>query len=358
MVSDNRVSLSAPQKLFGWLVLNPGFNYQETWYWVFRTNLSEDFPIPGNSTARRGTYSASLSANTVLYGTVRPRIGKLEGIRHVMTPSASLVLQPEFTRKKEYLSYTGRGGSGAKREAMAFRLNNLFQIKTKSVKDGQEVEKKTDLFYLNFSSGYDFLAKERKLSNLSTIIRSTAVKNLDLAASVIHDLYDQFGKLKLLSPRWLTFSLDTRLNFRGTWEESAGMSQPRETEDLGEVAIPESGDYQAESLLRRATRSWSLNLSHRYSQARGGAKTHWVTASLSLPLTRRWLLSYHNRYDFSDEKITEQTFEFYRDMHCWEGRITWIATGYREGYYFRVNIKAMPEVKIEKSRGGLREVFF
>ena len=90
MVSDNRLALSAPQKLFGHLVLNPGFNYQETWYWIFRTNLSEAFPVSGNSTARRGTYSASLSARTVLYGTVRPKIGTLEGLRHVMTPSASL----------------------------------------------------------------------------------------------------------------------------------------------------------------------------------------------------------------------------------------------------------------------------
>ena len=110
--------------------------------------------------------------------------------------------------------------------------------------------------------------------------------------------------------------------------------------------------------MSRVTQSWNLNLSHRYSQVRGGAKTHWVTASLRLPLTRRWLLSYQNRYDLSEEKVTEQTFEFYRDMHCWEGRITWVATGFREGYYFRINIKALPEVKIEKSRGGLREVFF
>jgi hypothetical protein len=241
---------------------------------------------------------------------------------------------------------------------MAFGLNNLFQIKTRSVKNGEEVEKKLDLFYVNFSSGYNFLAKERKLSNLSTVLRSTAVKNLDVAASVIHDFHDQYDKLKLLSPRWLTFSLDTRLNLRGTWEESAGMNQPGLTEGLGEGEVPESEDYDAGGLLRRVTQSWSLGLSHRYSQARGGAKTHWVSASLRLPLTRRWLLSYHNRYDFSDEKITEQTFEFHRDMHCWEGRITWIATGFREGYYFRINIKALPEVKIEKSRGGLREVFF
>jgi hypothetical protein len=145
---------------------------------------------------------------------------------------------------------------------------------------------------------------------------------------------------------------------RGTWEESAGALGPAETQGLGEAEILGGGEYQGENLLRRVSQSWSISVSHRYSQVRGGAKTHWATASLSLPLTRRWLLSYHNRYDFSESKITEQTFEFYRDMHCWEGRFTWIATGFREGYYFRINIKALPEVKIEKSRGGLREVFF
>jgi len=344
---DNHLSLSAPQKLFGWLVLNPGFRYQETWYYVFKTNLSESYPIPGNSSARRGTYSANVSANAVLYGTFHPRIGKLAGIRHVMTPNVNLIWQPEFTRKQEYVLYTGRGGSGAKRKALSFGLSNLVQIKTKSTTEGKEVEKKLDIFNLNFSSGYNFLAQEHKLSNLSTILRSRAVKNVDLAFSVIHDFYDKAGKLKLLSPRWLSFSLDTRINLRGSWEES-----------IGEMETSEILDSERESFAEKATQSWSINISHRYSETRGGSKTHWANVSLRLPVTPKWHLSYTNRYDFSENKITEQTFEFYRGLHCWEGRFTWIATGYREGYYFRINIKALPEVKIEKSRGGLREVFF
>lgn len=357
-VSDNHLSLSAPQKLFGWLVLNPGFRYQETWYYVFKTNLSGS--ILGNSSARRGTYSANVSANTVLYGTFHPRIGKLSGIRHVMTPNVNFVWQPEFTRKKEYLEYTRRGGSGAKQKTMSFGLSNLVQIKTKSTTEEKEEEKKLDLFSLNFSSGYNFLAKKHKLSNLSTALRSHAVPNVDLAFSVIHDFYDESGEdLNLLSPRWLSFSLDTRINLRGSWEESRGMRKEKyEEETLGEAETYESGNYEEKDFIEKVTQSWSINISHRYSQTRGGGKTHWASASLRLPLTQGWLLNYHNRYDFAENKITEQTFEFYRDLHCWEGRFTWIATGYRKGYYFRINIKALPEVKIEKSRGGLREVFF
>ncbi len=359
LVSDNRISLSAPQKLFGWLVLSPGFRYQETWYYVFRTNLSESFPIPGNSSARRGTYSANMSANTVLYGTFHPRIGKLVGIRHVMTPSVNFAWQPEFKRKSEYVSFTGRGGSGAKTAAMSFGLNNLVQIKTKSVKEDKEEEKKLDLFNLNFRSGYNFLAQQRKLSNLSTTLRSYALKDVDFSFSAVHDFHDQAGRLNLLSPRWLSFSFDTRISLRGSWQEP-GVVETKQYEEgaLSDLETQGLGEYDESDLSQKATQSWSANITHRYSKSRGGPEVHWVTASLSLPLTRHLHLRYHNRYDFSENKITEQTFEFYRDMYCWEGRFTWIATGYREGYYFRFNIKALPEIKVEKSRGGLREVFF
>jgi lipopolysaccharide assembly outer membrane protein LptD (OstA) len=352
MVLDNFLTLSAPQKLLGWLVLNPQFNWQETWYHILKTNLSDAFPVSGNSSARRGTYSTSLSAGTTIFGTFSPHIGKLVGIRHVMTPNLSFVWQPEFNGKREYLSYTGRGGSGGKQKAMSFSLNNLFQIKTKSLSDGKELERKLDLFNLNFNSGYNFLAKEHKLSNLSSTLRSTAIKNVDLSFSASHDFYDlKTGKLKLLSPRWIYYSLDAGVHFQGSWQESKG----KIGEELeGSASSPEY--LQAPS--EKVTQTWSLSISHRFSKTRGGPENQWVSLSLRLPLTRKWLLNYLNRYDFAEKKITEQTFEFYRDMHCWEGRFTWIVNGYRQGYYFRINIKALPEIKIEKGRGGLREIFF
>ena len=351
MVSDNFLNLSAPQKLLGWLVLNPQFNYQETWYWLFKTNMSDDFPILGNSSARRGTYSTRLSARTTLFGTFHPKLGKLTGIRHVMTPNLSFAWSPEFDRKEEYRSYTGRGGGGGKQKSMNLSLSNLIQMKTKSVSEGKEVEKKLDLFTLNFSSAYNFLAKERKLSNLSTVLRSSAIRNVGLSFSASHDFYDKYtGKLKLLSPRWIYFSFDTRVSFRGSWQETKA-ARIGESEGM----TPFEEGLGAPS--GRLTQTWSVSISHRFSKTRGGGENHWASLSLSLPLTGHWLLDYRNRYDLAEKKITEQTFEIYRDMHCWEGRFTWIVTGYRQGYYFRINIKALPEIKIEKSQKGIREMF-
>jgi lipopolysaccharide assembly outer membrane protein LptD (OstA) len=358
VVSDNNLSLSAAEKLLGWLVINPGLQYQETWYYVLKTNLSEAFPIAGNTAARRGTYSANVSASTILYGTFSPRLGSLVGIRHVMTPTVGFSWQPKFTRKDEYLSYTGRGGSGAERKSMSFNLNNLVQVKTRSLKDGEPVEKKLDLFNLNFSSGYNFVADRHKLSILSTSLRSPAVRNLDFEFSTAHDFYDQTGKLNLLSPRWLSFSFDTRLNLRGSWKEPGGSGPEPEEESFGELGPPQFEAGAAEGYAPPRKSTWSLEISHRFSQIRGGGKTHWVSATLGLPLTRGWDVRYLNRYDFSENRIIEQTFEFYRDLHCWEARLTWIATGVRQGYYFRVNIKALPAIKIEKGGGGLREMFF
>ena len=355
---DNNISISAPQKLLGWLVLNPSARFEETWYYVYKTNLSESANIPGNSSARRGTYSANVSASTVLYGTYNTRIGKLTGIRHVMTPSVSFNWQPKFTHKLEYLSYTGAGGSSSKAKSMSFGVNHLVQIKTKSVKDGKETENKLDLFNLNFSSGYNFLAKQRKLSNLATSLRTYAIKNVDFAFSTSHDLYDQSGKLQLLSPRWIFYSFDTHLTLRGSWKETLLGAPPEPGMYGSEGELLNQPESEDQGLLNKITQSWNLDLTHRYSQNRGGPKTHWISTSLRLPLTKNWLLNYLNRYDFTENKITEQTFELYRDMHCWEGRFTWVASGYRKGYYFRINIKALPEVKVEKGGGGLREVFF
>ena len=205
---------------------------------------------------------------------------------------------------------------------------------------------------MNFSSAYNFLAKERKLSNLSTTLRSSAIRNVGLTFSASHDFYDKnTGRLKLLSPRWIYFSFDTRVSFRGSWQERKAET----VEEFEGLTPPEEGLRGSSG---RVTQTWSVSISHRFSKTRGASENHWASLSLGLPLTRHWLLDYRNRYDFAEEKIIEQTFEIYRDMHCWEGRFTWIVNGYRQGYYFRINIKALPEIKIEKSQKGIREMLF
>src|SRR3990170_4753532 len=331
---DNSFHLTFPQTFFGWLILSPNLDYRETWYYVFSTDTSLSQTLKNSSPARRGTYSVGLNARTTIFGTFRPKLGRITGIRQVMTPSLNLIFVPEITRHLPFVYYTGVGSGGGKAQVLNFSFTHLLQMKTE--KEGKE--SKFELFNYTLSTGYNFLAKEHKLSNLSSSLRSNAIPGIDLGLTFTHDPYNLETKgLDLLHPRLLNLSLSTSLSHRGVWGTSG----------------------QGEGEQGKSGKSYSLSLSHRYSETRyspGTIKNHWVSLSLDFSLTEKWHVNYLTHYDFTLKKIVEQSFVFYRDLHCWEGNFTWIANGVRQGYYFRINIKALPEVKLEKGMVGIREL--
>jgi len=332
---DNTLNLTFPQTIFGWLILSPNFNYRGSFYYVFETDQSKDKGIRANSPAHRSTYSFGLNAKTTIYGTFHPKLGPIRGIRQVMTPSLGFSFVPQIKRHLNYVSYSGVGSGGGKAQSLNFSFSHLLQMKTQ--KEGKE--KKFELFNYTLRTGYNFLAREHKLSNFLSTLRSNAIPGIDLYLSLTHDPYDpETKKLDLSHPRLLNLSLSTSLSHRGTFPLSSK-----------EVEQNSKG------------KPYNIYLSHRYSETRQGAeiyKNHWLSLSVDFWLTEKWHINYLSRYDFSSKEITEQSFEFYRDLHCWEGRFTWIATGYREGYYFRINIKALPEVKVEKGMVGIRELVY
>ena len=59
-------------------------------------------------------------------------------------------------------------------------------------------------------------------------------------------------------------------------------------------------------------------------------------------------------YDIENKTMVFQRVVINRDLHCWEANISWIPGGIQEGFYFKVNIKNIPDVKIEKRRGTSR----
>jgi hypothetical protein len=68
-------------------------------------------------------------------------------------------------------------------------------------------------------------------------------------------------------------------------------------------------------------------------------------------LTRNWKMSYASKYDVEGRHFTSQQVVVYKDLHCWEAQFVWIPTGGRKGYYFRINVKMIPELKIERGKG-------
>jgi hypothetical protein len=312
---DQILGVRVPLTLFGHLSLTPSATYRETWF---------DRDKTGERYARRGDYDASVGANTTVYGLVQPHIGPLVGIRHVMKPSVSFSWRPDFKDRSDYYSVPYIHSVGGPQRTLGLSLGNQFQIK---LKDG-DGERKISVADLNFNTGYNFEAETRKLSNLRSSLRMHPDRHLSVTVSANHDFYDPDGRnLRWFDPRLVSFSVDTRLSLTGR----AGVE-----EDEG------SGH------------TWRLSLSHRYAESRSSSglrKSSWMSGGVTVPLTDHWRVDYSGRYDIVNRKMVSQRVEFYRDLHCWEARFVWEPTGYRQGYYIRVNIKAIPEIKLERIKG-------
>ncbi len=346
---DHSTSLSSSFAIFKYLKFNPSFQYRETWYKIFETDQSRTADIDASRIYRRYSYSGGISASTDLYGTVNTNILGLLGLRHVLTPRVGYSWTPEINRYENIRSYTGTGGGGSKSRSMSLSLGQLFQAKVKS----GETPRKIDLLSVNSSVNYNFEAKGRKFSYLSTSAHTSLLRNISLSASMVHDLYEPgTEKLRWWSPYLMNFTISTRFQTGGLLakgespEESGGLAPPLPDQPSGGVG---------------SKQNWSLSVSHQYSESGRGSsftKTHSVSFSATVNLSTSIELNYSQTYDIVRDITVSRRVEVRKNLHCWEGQFYWVPDGSNKGYYFRINIISIPDIKFEKSMSSVRDVFF
>ncbi len=393
---DLNLSLNSPKRFFGWLYLSQSLPLN--WDWFDRTT---DYFVENDTatTARVGsrfdkgfamrqTFSYSLSANTKVYGTFNPRLGPVRALRHVMTPSLSFNYRPDFSAPswgyfQEVTLLDGRkqrfdrfGGTEQGQVAsLNFSVGNLFQMKT----GPEEKPRKIDLFTLNVSSGYNFAATTFKYSNLFSSLQANPVRNMSLGLSAAHTFYDYDRATgaainRLLWKRnslWRLTSMNAnatlRLQGSGSSETSAAAAPPLAGENEEELLPPPNLDerFLAGQQQRFVDTSipWnvSLALTLSYNQNNPLRKTRQAQLSLQngeVRLTKKWRVGVSAQYDLVKKNLFDQQYSIYRDLHCWEMQVLWTPTGFRQGFYMRINIKSpiLQEVKVEK-RGGRSSVF-
>lgn len=343
---SHSTGLSMSFSLLQYLKLGFSVPYQETWYKVFETDQSLDAGIDASEVYRRYAYSASVNASTDLYGTVSPRLAGLEAFRHVLTPSVGFSWSPKITKNDMLKSYTGAGGgSSAESKSMTFSLRQLFQAK---VKAGEQT-KTLDLLTLNSSLSHNFEAEERKFSNLTTTAQTNLLKYITLTGSMTHDLYEpNTDKLHWWSPYLLSLSVRSSFSTSGSFGRY-------------KTATPCNGPDCDEHDFENSEQSWRFSVSHQYSEyGRGSSfrKTHAVNFSGEIEPTPNLKIKYSQYYDIADHKTISRRIEITRKLHCWEGAFYWVPDGSNKGYYFRVNVIQIPDIKFEKSESGVRGAFF
>ena len=409
------------------LKLSPSVNYGEVWYGQ-RLNYRYE-PVAQavridtvRGFNRIGAYSLGASLNTTVYGTlVRRGTHKIQAIRHKLTPSASYSFSPDaYTAgsyfpqsrpvyqsgrdvfagvtgpNRQYLTDAVQNGylnsyegflygvpGGAPASAISFGLQNNVELKVRDDKDttGTNPFRKVSLIDgLDFNMGYNFAAKERKLSNLNVQFRTQIAKKLILTSGASFSPYQRNSQgmeinkylfeadnRKLL--RLTTASFQTSYAFNPTSGTKKSVVRravaPSNDPTLGTVGPTNFyADYVDFDI------PWELNLTYAAGYTTNSVPLtsaylaqnpnnrppilalNTVGVTGSVKLTPNLRLSYNLGYDITHQNITYPNVTFFRDLHCWQINGTWIPFGVTKGYQFTIAAKSslLQDLKLNRNR--------
>jgi len=387
---QHNLSLNSPQSVFKYFSLNPSFNYTETWVdEVTTAELNEETNLierrQKKQFAIRRTFNTSVSAKTTVYGLFEPNIGELKFIRHKMDPSVSWNYNPDFSDPAYGYFETVRDSAGnevmidrfgrspfggtpsRESQTLGIRLNNLFQAK---LIDEEGDERKLDLFKANFSTSYNFKDKEKPWGGLSASY-ATTILGKQLNASARYSLYtvDEkgietntlFWDAGKFLPRLTSFNTSIGFNVDNTLfqtkEEDKEKAAADTTSAENEGIISTQRDIQPS--LRDEIREtsnidlpWSVSFNLNYILTKTNPldprESINLSTSADFKLTENWKVSWRANFDLVRKDLVYQSFNIYRDLHCWQMSFNWQPT---VGYYsFQINIKdpSLKDIKLTK----------
>jgi hypothetical protein len=213
---QHSIPVSANFTIFNYINLNASFNFTDRTYFS-KTMQSWDGSKVVNDTIY-GLYniynwSMSMSASTKLYGFLKPSSkflgGKINAIRHVLTPQLSFTYAPDFSTSRygyydtyqktnadgtvslvEYSPYAnqlygvpGKGKTGS----IHMDISNNLEMKTLDKNDS--IHKVSLIDELGLSMGYNMAAKIRPWSDLNTRLRLKLSKNYTLNINAVFASY-------------------------------------------------------------------------------------------------------------------------------------------------------------------------
>lgn len=327
--------------------------------------------------------------------------GRLEAIRHVMTPSAGFsyvpdmtAIQPDYYRDvfdslnnkllRTYSIYedeiygtpTFNGASGS----MSFSLRNNLEAKIRTVNDTVEEVKKVKLLdNFNFSTNYNFFNKDSLSPGWSPINMngSTRIFNNKLSVNfrgvldpfaydesrsrTTETYFSQTGKLARLTNASVSMGISFSSKSGDKKGEGEDGEDPLMRPSFGEsgVADPNSefnpnqddqfGDYVDFDV------PWSVKLDYTFSYNKPKDVSNivqTVRASGDLSLSPKWKIGFNTGYDLANKKFSTTNFSLYRDLHCWEMRISVVPFGTFKSYNFQINAKSsiLSDLKYNKRK--------
>ena len=387
--------LNMSSKIFKYFNVSPSLSLKSDWVnRTFSGTIDTSGIINKNEIknfATRTTGSFNVNMNTQVYGLLPIKFGKIQAIRHVISPTLGYSYRPDFSKEVfgmnpgyyqeikqdngesvyfDRFSGTLAGGTPkGENQSMNISVNNVFQAK---IIDGDK-ELKQDLFSWRMSTSRNFVAEEFQWSNLNSSVRANINRKLNLDFSMTHDWYEydkknnlRINKIKttggLITPRLINARFSTGFKFSGN--RLSYNSENDQVEEADTIASFErvdganlAGTIAGLDNKKSAGKLWdtSMSFSFAYNNANPNnpQKTFWMSSNSTIQLTQAWRVQYNARFDLINQNLVSHTFSVNRDLHCWELSLNWTPNGYASGLYLRLNVKSpnLKDLKLEQ-RGG------
>jgi LptD protein len=406
-------------KVLKFFTLSPSINFTETWYFdklTWGLDSTRTKAIPTDTVRgfnRVSNYSLSIGMNTRLYGMLYFKGKKIQAIRHVVNPSISFSYQPDYTENENYFQklyalknptiipsrtngplapqlqpsdftelvvsrhqgYVYGESSRGRSSTMGFGINNSIEMKVKGEKDTL-AKKVSILNSLSISSGYNFLARDFKLSPFSLSANTNVLDNkINLNVSATLDPYvynldsitektgriyqtkiDQYvwqNKFSLGQLTSANFAFSTNLNPKGNEQDKDTQKKIVQSnlDESDKKALLQNADAYVDFSI-----PWNVRLNYNITYSKQGHLPSQIVQSLRIngdfSLSQKWKIQYNTGYDLQKKDFTQTDFSLTRDLHCWTLSLNWVPFGQFQSYNFFIGVKSslLKDLKLNRTR--------
>jgi len=328
--------------------------------------------------AYEGSFSSSL--NTTIYGTFNYKLKRLKAIRHVIYPSATFNIKPDYSdefwgyydsytkiedekiTEVDYSRFTGQiyGGPSARSESgtVGLSLRNTLDAKIIGLKDTTNIPSKIKLLdNLNFSTSYNIFADSLNWNPIRLYAKSRITKNMDVQINSVFDPYaftmNNGNGTRINKSYWENFgepvnltNFDLVVSFRLKSKITDDNSKQKETKEQLSIDGDTFVDFNA---------PWTLNVSYRYNYSKpfiAETITNTLNFNGDVRLTKKWKVGFRSGYDVESKKFNYTSLDIYRDLHCWELSFNIVPFGTRKSYSIDLRVKApvLSDLKLSRKR--------
>lgn len=383
------IPINASLKIFKYFNFNPGITYNEYWYqkrYSYHLDANNNIDIDttyGFARASDITFSNSVSTN--IYGMFKIR--GVPKIRHTLIPTVAYNYNPNYAKApfKSVDTITPLGynspfalsnfaglGYGAPATVMTnglvYNIANSLEMKVKN-RDTSNTEptKKIKLIdNLGFNGAYNFAADSFQMSNISVNARTNILQRIDINFQTFYDPYSytllskdgnnviqQRNKERLLretstQKKSKSYTLSIGLNLNPSNRRTF------KNKTIADDQLKQSESYEFDYVDFKIP--WNLFIAYNANYSKVGFAPELFTQALtfrgSVGISQKWKIEFNSGYDLKNKGFSFTQINIYRDLHCWEMRLSWIPFGLRQSYSFDINVKAsvLQDLKLNRKR--------